>query len=226
MNDQLDPATATGAATRQRIVLAAMELFWEKGYQSTSVADLLQRAGVHSGSLYHYFPGKQDVLIAVLEMYLDGIDAMLLSPVWQNVPDPIDRIFALLGKYRELILSTHCTYGCPIGSLALELHEPDPPVRERLAANFTAWTDAIQGCLRAAGSRLPNDVNRAALATFILTTMEGGVMLARTYRDVAPFDAAVGELRACFDRLLGSASKSSRPKKQVVGAKRAKSPRR
>ena len=46
-----------------------MELFWEKGYQSTSVADLLQRAGVHSGSLYHFFPGKQDVLIAVLDMY-------------------------------------------------------------------------------------------------------------------------------------------------------------
>jgi hypothetical protein len=53
-----------------------------------------------------------------------------------------------------------------------------------------------------AGPRLPKDVDRAALATFALTTMEGGVMLARTYRDVAPFDAAVAELRACFDRLL------------------------
>ena len=38
---------------------------------------------------------------------------------------------------------TDCTYGCPIGSLALELHEPDPPVREALAANFDAWTSAI-----------------------------------------------------------------------------------
>ena len=181
-----------------------MELFWEKGYQSTSVADLLQRAGVHSGSLYHYFPGKQDVLIAVLDLYCNGIGAMLLDPVWKDVPDPIDRVFALLAKYRESIVATGCTYGCPIGSLALELHEPDPPVRERLAANFSAWTDAIHGCLRAAGPRLPRDVDRAALATFVLTTMEGGVMLARTYRDVAPFDAAVAELRAYFDRLLAA----------------------
>ena len=52
---------------------------------------------------------------------------MLPSPAWQNVPDPIDKIFALLAKYREAIVSTQCTYGCPIGSLALELHEPDPP---------------------------------------------------------------------------------------------------
>jgi AcrR family transcriptional regulator len=226
MNDQVDPTTPAGAATRQRIVLAAMELFWEKGYQSTSVADLLQRAGVHSGSLYHYFPGKQDVLIAVLDMYLSGIDKMLLSPAWQHVPDPIDKIFALLAKYREAIVSTGCTYGCPIGSLALELHEPDPPVRERLAANFTAWTNAIQGCLRTAGARLPKDIDVAALATFVLTTMEGGVMLARTYRDVAPFDAAVVELRAYFYRLLGSSRPRPAQKKQVLRARRAKSPRR
>jgi AcrR family transcriptional regulator len=198
MDDQLTPAEAT----RTRIVRAAMELFWEKGYQSTSVADLLRRADAHSGSLYHFFPGKQDVLLAVLDAYSAGIDEMLLAPAWKDVPDPIDRVFALLARYRELIVQTACTYGCPIGSLALELHEPDPPVRERLAANFTAWTEAIAGCLRDAGRRLPRNVDPDTLAVFVLTTMEGGVMLARTYRDPAPFDAAVAELRAHFDRLL------------------------
>ena len=81
MIDQVE----AGGGTRTRIVLAAMELFWEKGYQSTSVADLLQRAGVHSGSLYHYFPGKQDVLLAVLDTYRGGIDEMLLAPAWKDV---------------------------------------------------------------------------------------------------------------------------------------------
>src|SRR5262249_24319103 len=101
MSDHLDAARASGADTRQRIVIAAMQLCWEKGYSSTSVADLLQRAGVHSGSLYHYFPGKQDVLTAVLDTYVSGIGPMLLDPVWRYVPDPIDRVFALLAKYRE-----------------------------------------------------------------------------------------------------------------------------
>ena len=183
-----------------------MELFWEKGYQSTSVADLLKRADVHSGSLYHFFPGKQDVLLAVLDLYHSGIDEMLLAPVWKDVADPIDRVFALLAKYRELIVQTDCTYGCPIGSLALELHEPDPPVRARLEANFTAWAVAIERCLVDAGARLPRNVDRRALAGFVLTTMEGGVMLARTYRDVAMFDAAVGQLRDYFKRLQTEAA--------------------
>ena len=202
MNDQV----STETDTRTRIVLAAMALFWEKGYQSTSVADLLQRAQLHSGSLYHFFPGKQDVLLAVLDLYRGGIEEMLLAPAWKGVADPIERVFALLAKYRESIVRTACTYGCPIGSLALELHEPDPPVRARLEANFTAWVDAIERCLIDAGPRLPAKVNRRALSIFVLTTMEGAVMLARTYRNVAPFDAAVGQLRELFARLLAEAA--------------------
>ena len=77
-----------------------MELFWEKGYGSTSIADILGRSSVNSGSLYHYFPGKQDLLIAVLDAYRDGIGPMLLDPAWAGVDDPIERIFALLARYR------------------------------------------------------------------------------------------------------------------------------
>jgi len=132
--------------TRQRIILAAMELFWLKGYASTSIADILSRSQVNSGSLYYFFPGKQDVLIAVLEAYRDGIGPMLLEPAWDGVEDPLDRVFALLAQYRRSIVETECEYGCPIGSLALELHEPDPAVRELLAANFSAWVSAVEGC--------------------------------------------------------------------------------
>lgn len=193
--------------TRTRIVMTAMDLFWQKGYASTSIADVLAGAGVNSGSLYHFFPGKQELLLAVLDAYHQGIDAMLLRPAWEGVEDPIERIFALLAAYREAIVQTDCTYGCPIGSLALELHEPDPPVRERLAANFTAWTDAVRGCLAEAGERLPAGANRREIAEFILTVMEGGVMLARTYRDVRYFDRAVAQLRVYLAGLTGSRHK-------------------
>jgi AcrR family transcriptional regulator len=187
--------------TRQRIVEAAMELFWLKGYGSTSIADILSRSQVNSGSLYHFFPGKQDLLVAVLEAYRDGIGPMLIEPAWSGVDDPVERIFALLGSYRRALLETDCTYGCPIGSLALELHEPDEPVRLLLAANFRAWIAAVEECLRMAAERFRHGTDLHALAELALNVMEGGVMQSRTFRDVGHFDRAVAQLRAHVDAI-------------------------
>jgi TetR/AcrR family transcriptional repressor of nem operon len=198
--------------TRSRLVLAAMQLFWEKGYNSTSIADVLQTAKVNSGSLYYFFPGKSDLLAAVLDMYHEGIRPMLLEPAWAGVSDPVERIFALLGRYRKSLLDTDCFYGCPIGSLALELHEPDPAVRERLAKNFSAWIAAIEECLAQAKVRLPADLSRRELAQFVLTTMEGGVMQARTFRDIDYFDGAVRQLRQYFKCLEAAGTGSARTK--------------
>jgi TetR/AcrR family transcriptional regulator, transcriptional repressor for nem operon len=195
--------------TRLRILLAAMDLFQAKGYGSTSISDILSRSQANSGSLYHFFPGKQDVLVGVLELYRDGISRMLLEPAWQGVEDPIERIFALMARYRLALLETECLFGCPIGSLALELHEPDPPVRELLAQNFTGWTRAIQDCLDAGADRLPRATDRAALAEFILTTMEGGVMQARTHRDIAYFDRGIDQLRQHMALLAMSAKQAA-----------------
>jgi TetR/AcrR family transcriptional repressor of nem operon len=181
--------------TRTRIVQAAMELFWLKGYGSTSIADILSRSQVNSGSLYYFFPGKQDVLIAVLEAYRDGIGPMLLEPAWGEVEDPVEKVFSLLQLYRRALVESDCTYGCPIGSLALELHEPDPPVRELMAANFNAWVAAVEACFAAAADRLAPDADFRALAELALSVMEGGVMQARTHRDIAHFDRAIGQLR-------------------------------
>jgi AcrR family transcriptional regulator len=194
-------------STRDRLIGVAMRLFWEKGYGATSVADIVREADAHSGSLYHFFPTKQDLLLAVLDRYRAGIAPMLLEPAWEGVTDPIERVFALLARYRQRLVETDCFYGCPIGSLALELHEPDPPVRALLATNFDGWTAAVQRCLDEAGDRLPADLDRRELAVFVLTTMEGGVMQARTHRTLDTFDASVRRLRDYFDRLQASASR-------------------
>lgn len=194
--------------TRDRLVFMAMRLFADKGYESTSVADVLKAAGANSGSLYHFFPTKQDLLIEVLKRYRDGIRQMLLEPAWRGVTDPIERVFALLASYRSALKASECTYGCPIGSLALELHEPDPPVREMLALNFDGWVDAIQECYAAA--HLPKKDVRG-LAVFTLTVMEGAVMQARTQRSLSPFDRSVAMLRDYVNRLR----KDAKPRRKT-----------
>lgn len=192
--------------TRDRLVFAAMKLFGDKGYLSTSVQDILREAGANAGSLYHFFPTKQDVLVAVLDMYRQGIEPMLLAPAWEGVDDPIERIFALLGSYRHALEISDCFYGCPIGSIALELHEPDPQVRELLSINFTQWVGHVERCLVEAGERLPADLDRHQTAILVLNVMEGGVMQSRTHRSLEAFDASVAGLHDYLDRLEQAAS--------------------
>jgi AcrR family transcriptional regulator len=187
--------------TKDRLVMTAMRLFSEKGYESTSVADILRAAGANSGSLYYFFATKQELLTEVLRRYRDGIRPMLLAPAWEGIQDPVERVFALLAQYRRALVESDCFYGCPIGNLALEIHEPDPPVRELLATNFDGWVNAIERCYLDAGERLPSDLDRRGLAVFTLTTMEGGVMQARTHRSIDAFDRSVAMLRDYVTRL-------------------------
>jgi TetR/AcrR family transcriptional repressor of nem operon len=192
-------------STREKLIETATALFAARGYNATGMADILAAAGVHRGSLYHAFPAKQDLLLAVLERYRSGIGARLIDPAWAGVEDPIERVFALLDRYRRFLVETNGRFGCPIGSLALELHEADEAVRAMLQANFDAWIGHVETCFIAAGERLPADLDRRALALFTLTAMEGGVMLARTARSPDAFDTAIAQLRDYVDRLLAAA---------------------
>lgn len=196
--------------TRERLVDVAMRRFWADGYRATPLSAILEEAGVNPGSLYHYFPSKEDLLIAVLDRYLEGIGPMLLDPVWEAHRDPIERVFGLLDVYRQNVVATGCTYGCPIGNLALELADPPPPVRERIAANFARWVAAVETCLDDARDRFPDDCDVHELAVHVLTTMEGAVMQARAFRDVTPFDHSIARLRDYFDRLQEAASTATR----------------
>lgn len=181
--------------TRERLIEAARDVFWRKGYHASSVAEILELADANSGSLYHFFPTKLDLLLAVLEWYADNLGTAIVEPARQRADDPVEVVFAVLDGYRQALLATELTFGCPIGNLALEFKEPDPPVRELLALNFTQWCGAVEEALEEAADRFPGDVDLKELSQFVLTTMEGAVMQARTHRSIEPFDASVRQLR-------------------------------
>jgi hypothetical protein len=70
----------------------------------------------------------------------------------------------------------------------------------------------VQQCLDDAGDRLPSGTNIEDLALFVLTTMEGAVMLSRAYRNPDAYDAAVSQLRDYFERLLADGTTWSAPR--------------
>jgi len=192
-------------STRERLLDAARYLFWEKGYAATGMAEILDRAQARSGSFYHFFAGKEQLLLAVLDSYLEGLDPVIVQPALATTSVPIERTFAILAGYRQRLLETDCRYGCPLGRLALEIEPENHPAHDRIAANFAAWIGAVRKCLEDAKDGLAPGTDLDALATFVLTTMEGGVMQSRSSRCIAPFNQSVAQLRNYFHLLTQGA---------------------
>ena len=196
------PGEMAPAQTQDKIVHSALELFRERGYEATGIADIVERAGVRSGSLYHFFESKEHVLAAVLEAYQEALIPQVFDAPMRRESEPLARIMAVLADYRERLLTTDFRYRCPIGSLALEVGTVSERARALIDANFAAWRTAIAGALSEARLKRGTDVR--TLATFVLTVMEGGVMQAAAQRSPDPFDASVAHLRAYLTSLLES----------------------
>jgi AcrR family transcriptional regulator len=168
--------------------------------------------------LYYFFPTKEDLLAAVLARRKELLRPEVLDPIWELVDDPIERVFGLLKGYREMLVMTEFSHGCPIGNLAIELCDSHPNSRKLIAENFDNWLNAVAQCFEDASGRLPVDCDPRQMAIFVLTTMEGAVMLARTYRDLRAYDAAITSLRDYIERLLAAGTgweTSKRPNVQT-----------
>lgn len=195
--------------TREKLIEAAMELFVYQGYANTGLAQIARKAGVLPGSLYYFFPTKEDLLHATLEARKRLLHPEVLQPIWESLDDPIERVFGLLAGYRRMLEMTEFKHGCPIGNLVLELAETHPHARALLTQNFEGWLDAVQQCFESAQARLPEHADARRLAVFVLTTMEGAVMLARSYRNFEAYDAAVVQLRDYVERLLADGTQNA-----------------
>jgi len=209
LNDQ---SNLSRVDTRERIIESARGLIFQQGYSATGIAQILKESGANSGSLYHFFPTKEDLLAAVLERYKSMLEPQVLAPAFERVSDPVERLFAVLDGYRRLLQMTDFHLGCPIGNLALEVSNSHPQVRRLIVENFEAWANAIRSLIEEAKGRLPDDIDPEHLARHVLAVMEGAVMLARAYHSFEPFDQAVNHLRDYFDRLVQDGSEWSAPR--------------
>lgn len=194
--------------TRTRILDTAARLFHEQGFNGTGVATILREAGVNSGSLYHFFASKEELLLDVLERYRELLRPVLLEPVEAATDDPVERVFTLLEFYRRALETTEHRMGCPIGNLALEVTDTHPSTRELIAANFEGWTAGVRAWLEPIAHRFPEETDLDALSEFVLTVMEGGVMQARAYDTLEPLERAIEQLRRYFELLLDEPAES------------------
>jgi AcrR family transcriptional regulator len=183
-------------STRERLVSTAAELFGRQGYAQTGVNQIIQEANATSGSFYHFFPAKEDLLLAVVNHLAEVFEAEIFDAAAGRTDDPIAELFAIFDLYRLQLREGGFAFVSPMAGLSAEVSESHPEARARLAEIFTDWTGHIEQLLLDAGDRLPASLDRAAFAGLVVCTMEGAVLGTRLNRDLAPFDAASAQLRS------------------------------
>jgi TetR/AcrR family transcriptional regulator, transcriptional repressor for nem operon len=184
--------TRKGERTRARIVEAAARLIYERGVASTTLDDVKAAAEVSGSQMYHYFPGKDELVQAVIAYQADVIagnqrQADLASA--QGLKAWGDMVIAQAA-------GSQGKGGCPLGSLAGQLAETDPDARVLLANGFSQWQGIIADGLRRLhdSGHFPGSTDPDALAVTLLATLQGGLLLAQVQRDSRPLETAVATL--------------------------------
>ena len=182
--------------TADRLIDAVLLSIREHGYAGTSMQELLRDTGVSSSSMYHFFPGGKEELVAAAVRTSGLAAAEQITDVFQRleVAAAISAIFDAAAAEME---GHGFTLGCPIGVPATEAPADSVVIQEAVAEVFTAWADAYTAALRTSGL----DAERSAmLGRFIVAAYEGAVTLARATRSTEPYRDAKAVVTAQITR--------------------------
>lgn len=181
------------------VLLKALGVFWRKGFEATSLADLLAATGLSKSSLYAAFGGKRELFLAVFDAYRAERTQDL-----NRTLDGRPARAAIEAFFRAIIDSSHgpeSPCGCMSTNQAVELAPHDAAIRERIATDFQAIEDAFRRTIergQAEGSIAPARDARA-IARLLVVAFPGFQVMVRAGADPARLNAALAGLLALLD---------------------------
>lgn len=189
----------------------AMKLFWRKGYEATSMTDLLKATGLSKSSLYQTFTDKRTLFLAALEAYRQERMTYLRGRLNDGRParESIEGFFTDIVKHAA---DKERPYGCMNCNEAIELGPDDPEVRRLVAADFQAVEDTFADAIRR-GQRdgsIANPENARTVARFFTVTLQGLQVIARLRGDAVRMTDTVKVLLAHLDSTGPSMPRSGR----------------
>ena len=185
--------------TRERLLHAAFEEIYRRGFQGASLDTILEHAGVTKGALYHHFPDKAALGYAVVDEVVKG----LLLERWLGIleaqtGDPVAAFQRMLQERLAQLSPREVELGCPLNNLGQEMSPLDERFRRRVAATFETWTGGFAALLRRGQDEgtVRSDVDPDRVAWFLVAAIEGSFGLAKSAR-------SVGMLRSNLEVLSG-----------------------
>jgi len=190
------PATRKGEETRERILMVARELIHQHGFKQTGLADILAASRVPKGSFYFYFRSKEDLAKELLQRHRAGYRAAMERDVFPPGGDAIPQLVAFFRGSAQRQADEGCKSGCLLGNLAAEIGDMHEDLRREVVATFLEMREAL-ACVLARGQargELKSDFAPEQAAEFLMSVMEGSVLLAKARREPAAFAAVESSL--------------------------------
>jgi TetR/AcrR family transcriptional repressor of lmrAB and yxaGH operons len=176
--------------TRERMIETTAGLVHRRGFHGTSLNEILTESGAPRGSLYYHFPGGKEELVLQAARQGVAMVTQLLKEVLAGSPDPAEGVRSFVEAAAHMLRDSDYVFGCPVAPIVLDSPESSA-LAEVCQDAFEEWRQVLAGGLGSGGI----ERERAeSLATVVVCALEGGLLLARARRDIAPLDAIAEEL--------------------------------
>lgn len=194
--------------TRDKLLQAAFCEIHRQGFQAASIANILADTGLTKGALYHHFPTKQALGLAVIdEVIRERLECLVFQRLRESEhpAETLLEIIAAIGQQRE---SESILLGCPLNNLMQEMSPLDAAFKDRLNTVLTVWKDTVEDALLRGQEQgvIRADVNCKAVALFVVSAWEGCVGIAKNLQSPEAFGMCMEQLHGFVAGLLVNAS--------------------
>jgi TetR/AcrR family transcriptional repressor of nem operon len=175
----------TQRTTREGLIQAAVHLFHERGYNATSVQDIVSEAGVPKGTFYNYFDSKEALAIAASDVFypraLSLLDLEASTSPSRRLRRYFDAISTELQRFDYL-------RGCLVGNFASEITTATPALKKRVAEHLDAATRRMSVVIEQGqtAGEIRADVPPMDLARFLLNSLYGAIFRSKTETSERP----------------------------------------
>jgi len=189
-----------GEQTREMILARAAELFSRQGYFGSSLSDIMHETGLEKGGIYNHFSSKEQLALEAFDYAVELVQQRTKLALAGKV-NAIDRLNAIVAVFQGLVEDPPLVGGCPILSTAVEADDAQPALRERARDAMDAWRTTIHRIVNKGIERkeIRPGVDADTLATLLISTLEGAIMLSKLYGDNIHMHRVVEHLTGYID---------------------------
>lgn len=184
-----------GEITKEIILERAVELFNVKGYSGFSLSDVMEATGLQKGGIYNHFDSKETLALEAFD-YGFNIVQKRMAEALQGKRDPVERLFAIIQFFENYLESPPLKGGCIVLNTAIDTDDTNPALRDRARQAMDILRAYIQRTVRKGieQGKIRSEVDPDTVATLIMATVEGALMLGKLYNDSAHIQRAIDHL--------------------------------